>query len=181
MPGRVPPPSPRSARRCGGVSSSGGVAALELRPFAPDDDAQLMSWFADAAELRRFAGPSLHWPLNSEQLHTVRATPALSAFSAISSANSARVCGHIEVVLIGRASRARLARVALAPECRGKGLGRSLVELGLEQARLRGVREVELFVFVDNGPARRVYESLGFRQHGTDPHDSTSLAMALGL
>ncbi len=181
MPGRAPSPLPRSALRCGGVSSSGGVAALELRPFAPDDDAQLISWFADAAQLRRFAGPSLHWPLSSEQLQTVRTTPRLSAFSAVSSADGARVCGHIEVVMMGRASRARLARVVLAPDCRGQGLGRSLVELGMEEARLRGVREVELFVFVDNRPARRVYESLGFRQRGSDPHDPTSLAMVREL
>ncbi len=181
MLGRVPAPSPRSVRRCGGVSSSGGVAALDLRPFAPDDDIQLISWFADAAELRRFAGPSLHWPLNSEQLQTVRVTSGLSAFSAVSSADSEKVCGHIELVTVGRGARARLARVALAPDCRGQGLGRPLVELGLEQARLRGVREVELFVFADNGPARRVYESLGFRQRGTDPHDTTSLAMAREL
>jgi GNAT superfamily N-acetyltransferase len=48
------------------------------------------------------------------------------------------------------------------PGHRGQGLGRRLVEAGLEWGRRRGCVEAELNVLVGN-PARRLYEKLGFQ------------------
>ena len=48
-------------------------------------------------------------------------------------------------------------------EARRSGLGRALVEAGLERARERGCRRIELDVNEDNAPAVALYEACGFR------------------
>jgi len=154
---------------------------LELRPFEPRDDREVISWFTGADELRRFAGSSLRWPLDSRQLQAVRDGSNLSAFSAYLPPEPFPACGHIEVVRLPEPGVVRLARVGLAPRARGQGLGRELVALALTEARRWRARHVDLFVFEDNEPARRLYESFGFRQIGVDPTDATSLRMNLKL
>jgi ribosomal protein S18 acetylase RimI-like enzyme len=51
--------------------------------------------------------------------------------------------------------------IALLPEAQGRGVGSALVQDVMQAARDRGV-PVRLSVLVNN-PARRLYESLGFR------------------
>src|SRR2546430_6058444 len=50
-----------------------------------------------------------------------------------------------------------------APDHRGKGVGKALVEWASEWARERGHRKIKLEVGEGNDRARHVYESLGFR------------------
>jgi ribosomal protein S18 acetylase RimI-like enzyme len=154
---------------------------LALRPFEPRDDRELISWFATAEELRRFAGSSLRWPLDSRQLQAVRDGANLSAYSAYVPPKPYPACGHIEVVRLPEPGVVRIARVGLAPRARGKGLGRELVALALAEAQRWRAHHVDLFVFEDNVPARRLYDSFGFRQIGVDPTDPTSLRMNLKL
>ena len=45
---------------------------------------------------------------------------------------------------------------------RGTGIGRALVEAGVERARARGCRRIELDVQADNTPALALYERSGF-------------------
>lgn len=45
---------------------------------------------------------------------------------------------------------------------RGKGHGRTLVTAAIQRARSRGCRRIQLDVNLDNGPALKLYESLGF-------------------
>lgn len=52
--------------------------------------------------------------------------------------------------------------VSIAPELRGRGLGREAVELVVEEASRRQLAGVRLNVFASNGPARRLYERCGF-------------------
>jgi ribosomal-protein-alanine acetyltransferase len=54
--------------------------------------------------------------------------------------------------------------VAVAPEHRGKGLGRLLVEALLGEARQRLASSVFLEVRADNDAARGLYASLGFQE-----------------
>ncbi len=154
---------------------------LALRPFEPRDDRELIGWFASAAELKRFAGSSLRWPLDERQLQAVRDGPNLAAFSAYLPPSPYPTCGHVEVVRLAERGVVRLARVGLAPHVRGHGHGRELIALALEEARRWRARHVDLFVFEDNEPARRLYDSFGFRQIGVDPTDPTSLRMSLTL
>jgi ribosomal protein S18 acetylase RimI-like enzyme len=57
-----------------------------------------------------------------------------------------------------------VANVAVHPDYRGRGIGRALTARALEFARQRGVPRVWLQVRQGNGPAIRIYESLGFKE-----------------
>ena len=54
--------------------------------------------------------------------------------------------------------------LGVAPAHRGKGVGRVLIGGMLATLRARGVRTVYLEVRDSNAVARRLYESLGFRE-----------------
>ena len=59
-------------------------------------------------------------------------------------------CGHVGDVVV-------------APEARGRGVGKALMAAGEEWARARGYRMLTLNVFLGNEKARGLYEELGFR------------------
>ena len=56
--------------------------------------------------------------------------------------------------------------IAVAPAARGRGLGRTLMQALIGEARKRGAREVFLEVRADNPSAQRLYERLGFAEVG---------------
>jgi ribosomal protein S18 acetylase RimI-like enzyme len=57
---------------------------------------------------------------------------------------------------------AHLEELYVAPDHRGEGLGRALLERVLEFARERGAARVDLGTAVDDRAARALYESVGF-------------------
>ncbi|MDI6022220.1 ribosomal protein S18-alanine N-acetyltransferase [Leucobacter sp. UT-8R-CII-1-4] len=59
--------------------------------------------------------------------------------------------------------------IALAPEVRGAGHGRVLMDALLDEADSRGVRKVFLEVRADNPIARSLYASLGFTEIAVRP------------
>lgn len=56
-----------------------------------------------------------------------------------------------------------LAKMSVAPEFRGQGLGRLLIDTCIEKARLLGATKVELFSNHQLGPALKLYERVGFK------------------
>lgn len=75
-----------------------------------------------------------------------------------------------------------LSGLAVAPEYRGQGLGRALLNEYLATGRRGGFRRFELSVFERNTKAARLYESAGFRvvRRSTVPEtDMGFLSMAL--
>jgi ribosomal protein S18 acetylase RimI-like enzyme len=55
------------------------------------------------------------------------------------------------------------------PAHRRSGAGRQLVQAVIDTARQK-VEQLQLSVVSDNLPALRLYQSLGFRQYGLEPH-----------
>lgn len=68
----------------------------------------------------------------------------------------------------GRFARghAQVLSVAVAPKAQGRGIGRKLVQAGLDLLRTQGISRVKLEVRPENAPARRIYASLGFEEIG---------------
>jgi len=63
-----------------------------------------------------------------------------------------------------------LAELYVTPTRRGNGLGRTLMEAALEEARARGAATMEIGVDEPDLIARRLYESLGFSNRASG-HD----------
>jgi GNAT superfamily N-acetyltransferase len=61
---------------------------------------------------------------------------------------------------------ADLIAMFVAPEARGRGVGRALVEAQIRWAEGEGFGRVELMVNAQNDGAIRLYETLGFRDTG---------------
>jgi ribosomal protein S18 acetylase RimI-like enzyme len=69
----------------------------------------------------------------------------------------------VAVVLVARRGwTSRVAAMAVAPETRGRGLGRRIMQRVVDEAVERGDRSVLLEVFKHNTPAVNLYEGLGF-------------------
>jgi [ribosomal protein S18]-alanine N-acetyltransferase len=64
------------------------------------------------------------------------------------------------------ADQSELGNVAVAPEARGTGTGRRLVEAALSRLRRRGSRECFLEVRLSNAVAQALYRDLGFEVVG---------------
>ena len=60
--------------------------------------------------------------------------------------------------------------LSLTPECRGKGIGRRLVELGLQRFRDAGISHAKIETLVQNEVANSLYASLGFREVARQIH-----------
>jgi ribosomal protein S18 acetylase RimI-like enzyme len=62
-----------------------------------------------------------------------------------------------------------LAKLAVSPELRGKGLGRKILDATLAEARAMGARAVRLETSTSLANAVRLYESAGFRHVPPEP------------
>jgi ribosomal protein S18 acetylase RimI-like enzyme len=75
----------------------------------------------------------------------------------------------VGTVSIGESARPRrslhLFALEVAPAWRNQGIGRSIIEYVIDEARRRGLERVHLEVRIDNR-ARRLYHRLGFRRVG---------------
>ncbi len=58
--------------------------------------------------------------------------------------------------------RAYVSHLIVKKDCRRQGIGRSLVEYVIEQAKQMGLRELTIGVDLDNYPALKLYTAAGF-------------------
>jgi ribosomal protein S18 acetylase RimI-like enzyme len=70
---------------------------------------------------------------------------------------------------------AYLEELYVIPKCRGKGLGRALLEASLDVARERGAARIDLNTSVSDVAARSLYESAGFTNREGGPEGPTML------
>ena len=62
-----------------------------------------------------------------------------------------------------RGTRSWIGGMGVPPEFRGRGYGATIMRAAMANARDAGARVMHLEVLVDNAPAIRIYEALGFR------------------
>jgi ribosomal protein S18 acetylase RimI-like enzyme len=69
--------------------------------------------------------------------------------------------------------RAMIWGMYVAPEARGNGTGRRLLEASIDAARnAEGIELIDLGVVPSDGPARSLYRSVGFEPWGIEPRSS---------
>lgn len=146
------------------------MTAIRLVPFAPEHFGRLIGWFPTLRDLVQWGGPVLHFPLDAAQLQKMldlsgTSPPQRRCWMA---EHEGETIGHVQLALDWMNGVAVVSRVAVAPECRGRGYaGPMLRELLAYAFSLDGFERVELFVYPWNTPAIRTYERLGFVCEGT--------------
>ena len=147
------------------------------RPRTHTDCLTVVDWVADAEALYLFTGRLLQWPLTVEQLIETEQVAGRIAWVVIDPTTGLLV-GHFDLTLQG--ASVRLGRVIVAPEQRGQGIARVLVQLALDRARELGVTKVGLNVISGNEPAICAYERAGFRRlPGSERADAIAMGLSL--
>jgi [ribosomal protein S18]-alanine N-acetyltransferase len=129
--------------------------AFELRVATPDDLDPLMS-----LETSTFGSDA--WSV--ESMSAELGSPHTYYLAAIDPSAPRGLAGYGGLLAPATSDEADIQTLAVAPNARRQGLGRRIMNALLEEARLRGVREVFLEVRADNPTARALYDSLGFEQ-----------------
>jgi ribosomal protein S18 acetylase RimI-like enzyme len=106
-------------------------------------------------------------------LETVRARLGGGGNVVLGAFDGTRLVGMLGLRREERRKRAHTARVwgmYVAPEVRGRSVGRLLLSAIIEEARkMGGVERLLLVVVAGNTPAQALYSSLGFQTYGVEP------------
>jgi ribosomal-protein-alanine acetyltransferase len=105
-----------------------------------------------------FAGDRLSRRALARHLHSPTAALLVAA------GPPGRVVAYALLLFRAKARRARLYSLAVDPDARGLGLARTLLAAAEAEARRRGAAALTLEVRIDNRPAIRLYEALGYRR-----------------
>ena len=148
---------------------------LHIEPATPRD--------ADAVAKLHAASFYRGWPRQDIEAYIIDPdTPTLVACDA-----KRRVVGFAMLRILG--DDVELMTIAVEPKCRGKGLGRALMQACFEDLRMTPVRRMILEVAADNPSAIRLYQKLGFTKLSErqgyyarpDGRPATALVMARNL
>jgi RimJ/RimL family protein N-acetyltransferase len=141
---------------------------IVFRPFEYADAEALTRWASSRDELLQWSGLNFTFPLDEVQLHEYAASASdrRHIISGVSQ-ETGSVVAHAELNLIPQHDLGQVRRFGVAPSARGNGIGRALirwlVDFSFDELELN---RLELVVFSFNEPARRCYESAGFRKEG---------------
>jgi [ribosomal protein S18]-alanine N-acetyltransferase len=131
---------------------------LSLEPFDAAHAGTILGWVRSPAELDAWASVR-----DSERslsfFRKWHADPDVHPFLLYA---GDRLCGYGEVWEDRAEGEAELARILVAPDERGRGIGRRFVGLLAERALDRGFDEIWLRVLPTNGPALASYRHAGF-------------------
>ncbi|QUD86434.1 ribosomal protein S18-alanine N-acetyltransferase [Phenylobacterium montanum] len=128
---------------------------MTLRPALPEDTPALAALHA----------ASFVAPWGAQEIADLLAGPG--GFGLVIEAANGSPAGFILCrVVVGEAE---VLTLAVAPETRGQGLGRVLMQAALGLARTAGAETMFLEVAADNAPALALYRGLGFERIGLRP------------
>lgn len=145
------------------------IPSLRVVPATPELLTPLPDWFPTPEALAQWGGSGLRFPLDADQiaamlLETLTKPPLRLAFAGLAGDETA---AHAQVALDWTDGIARLARFAVAPTYRGRGVARPfLAEVFARLDEIGDFPRLELNVYTFNTPAIALYESLGFIREG---------------
>jgi ribosomal protein S18 acetylase RimI-like enzyme len=134
------------------------------------DIPELMTWFRDARSTQEWGGWTFRYPFDAKTFCEDVQLSALNSFVARGESGELIAFGQVR----DKFGRGHLARLAVAPEHRGRGLGRQLVKRLCEKAiEIFGCYGNSLFVSKTNVAALNCYAGLGFREAPYPKDDGT--------
>ncbi len=133
--------------------------SLHLRRFGEPLLPELMSWFPDRTSCQTWGGPGFRHPFTAATFPEDARLDSLPSWVLVTPDGALAAFGQY----YRRLGRCHLARLAVAPALRGRGIGGTLVrELCRLGAAELGVDTYSLFVLPGNERAERLYRRLGF-------------------
>lgn len=130
-----------------------------LERASDGDIAELMGWFDGERSVVVWGGPGFRYPFDRVSFVKDSHWHDMATFCLLSPNNESSAFGQ----LYERNKRINLARLIAHPQMRRQGIGARLVQmLMLVGADLFSLDEYSLFVYRDNEPALKCYQSLGF-------------------
>ncbi|MEZ9452004.1 GNAT family N-acetyltransferase [Vibrio splendidus] len=155
---------------------------MEINRFKASDAEEIVTWFTSLEDYVLWGGRTFGWPLEAAsiiersqephvELYTFSASKSYFEPNADSNANSNAddLLGFMEFQRMSD-SELRFCRVAIHPNLRGKGLGQSMLETALEEAKqIPDVTTITLAVFKQNHGAKRCYDKAGFQVVDKEP------------
>lgn len=118
-------------------------------------------WPADIPDVMRIERQSFGMPWQESTFRALMRRPSASLLTAEA---DRKVVGFS--VLWFAADEGELGDIAVDPEYRGRGIGRTLLDRSIQEARSRGARSLYLEVRQSNDAARALYETAGFETVG---------------
>lgn len=123
------------------------------------DFGELMRWFENKTDVRRWGGPEFAYPFTPETFRRDCHWPGMASFSLRDGDGALLAFGQF----YDREGHINLARIGVRPDVQGQGIGRRfmsrLMAVSIEQLPLPAY---SLYVYRDNEAALRCYRSLGF-------------------
>lgn len=144
---------------------------LELHDHDDRDLDDLRGWFLDHPSAIRWGGPLMRWPLTPDSFEEDLKLDFVRTRVAREEDGKLLAFGQYYRKL----NRCHLARIAIAPSARGRGLGRSLVQALMTDAKEQlQLDACSLYVLSDNTPAVACYRACGFA-FAEDPEPQPAL------
>jgi ribosomal protein S18 acetylase RimI-like enzyme len=131
---------------------------LALEPFDEAHAGTVLGWVRSPSELDAWASVGGSEP-SLALFREWHADPDVHPFFLFA---EGRLCGYGEVWEDPAEEEAELARILVAPDLRGRGIGRRFVGLLAQRALDRGFDEIWLRVLPWNAPALASYRHAGF-------------------
>lgn len=140
---------------------------IRIRPYKDSDETAILSWGADEETFYNWtAGVLGEYPIDSAKFHKTAENMRFTALDETEPAGFFIVRNPNHTL-----EELRFGFVIVDPAKRGRGIGKAMLQQGLDYAfRLYRAERVTLGVFEDNAPARRCYRAAGFSD--TEVHHS---------
>ena len=134
------------------------IVAIAAREFkAVSVDAMIETMLGGVAWIQ-IKGASLR--------HELTANPN-GCFVAVTNDN---VVGYVTTSVNPTASRGVILNLAVSSACRGKGIGRQMVQRALDYFRSQGLHHAKIETLVNNEAGQHLYTSFGFREVARQIH-----------
>jgi len=153
-----------------GIDWRFAACAMLLTSVSLEDISVLMTWFGDETSTQEWGGWEFRYPFDDSTFRVDAQIDELDSFVSRGEAGELIAFGQVKE----KYGRGHVARLVLAPEYRGRGLGTDLVSSLCDKAtELFDCAEHSLFVSRANTAALRCYVGLGFIEAPYPEDDGT--------
>ena len=134
---------------------------MKLREANTGDLSRIMDWIDSEKACRIWAGQGFRFPFEWDQFVHDLGFYTYKTYTLVDGEDLPVALGQI----VHRNNRLHLARILVIPALRGKGYGRRLCTELIKEGRSHyGNKAFSLNVYRHNTVARKLYETLGFRE-----------------